>query len=148
MLPDSENPFAPPQTTSTVSPLGDGLTWSLGIREIVVAMVVLLVLGGSVAAFYALVENSMIPVEERLLVEVEEDLDGMMVASLLTAIFVLGIVLWNEGVLFSVGGLIALLLGTVIWGVATTVLFTPLSAIVIWVTVLLAVILGAVLLRR
>jgi len=148
MLPDSENPFAPPQTTSTVSPLGDGLTWSLGIREIVVALVVLLVLGGSVAAFYALVENSMIPAEERLLVEVEEDLDGMMVASLLTAIFVLGIVLWNEGVLFSVGGLIALLLGTVIWGVATAVLFTPLGALVIWVTVLLAVILGLVLLRR
>ena len=148
MLPDSENPFAPPQTTSTVSPLGDGLTWSLGIREIVVALVVLLVLGGSVAAFYALVENSMIPAEERLLVEVEEDLDGMMVASLLTAIFVLGIVLWYEGVLFSVGGLIALLLGTVIWGVATAVLFTPLGALVIWVTVLLAVILGLVLLRR
>ncbi|HOP78371.1 MAG TPA: hypothetical protein PLD05_12815 [Thermogutta sp.] len=148
MLPDSENPFAPPQTTSTVSPLGDGLTWSLGIREIVVALVVLLVLGGSVAAFYALVENSMIPAEERLLVEVEEDLDGMMVASLLTAIFVLGIVLWNEGILFSAGGLIALLLGTVIWGVATAVLFTPLGALVIWVTVLLAVILGLVLLRR
>jgi len=148
MLPDSENPFAPPQETSTVSPLGDQLTWSLGIREIVVAVVVLLVLGGGVATSYALIENSVIPIEKGMLAEAERDLGGMMVASLLTAIFVLGIVLWNEGILFSAGGLIALLLGTVIWGVATTVLFTPLGAIVIWVTVLLAVILGAVLLRR
>ncbi|HQF15260.1 MAG TPA: hypothetical protein PLS55_15325, partial [Thermogutta sp.] len=80
--------------------------------------------------------------------EAERDLGGMMVASLLTAILMLAIVLWNLGVLFSVGGLIALLLGTVIWGVATAVLFTPLGALVIWVTVLLAVILGLVLLRR
>ncbi|HPU05439.1 MAG TPA: hypothetical protein PLO20_02810, partial [Thermogutta sp.] len=81
MLPDSENPFAPPQATSTVSPLGDQLTWSLGIREIVVAVVVLLVLGGGVATSYALIENSVIPIEKGMLAEAERDLGGMMVAS-------------------------------------------------------------------
>ncbi len=149
MLPDSENPFAPPQETGTVLPLDDGLTWSLGVRELIVALVVLVIFCGGVAATHALIESSVIPIENGLLAaELEEDAGGLMVASLVTAILMLAIVLWNHGVLFSVGGLIALLLGTVIWGAAAAVLFTPFGAVVVWVTVLLAVILGVVLLRK
>jgi|YNPNPStandDraft_1061719.scaffolds.fasta_scaffold01692_13 hypothetical protein len=147
MLSDHENPFAPPRETNTPSPVSDGLVWNLGLREIVVA---LLVLFGFFAGFlisFVVSQGSVLPFN---LDEFDRG-DGfskMWGTAGLAGFFILGLLLWTRGVLFSIGGLLSLAVGVQMWIAAATVIVIPGGSLVVWGVAIIVTIFGAIFLRR
>jgi len=147
MLSDHENPFAPPRETNTPSPASDGLVWNLGLREIIVALIVLLGFFAGFLISFVVNQGSVLPFN---LDEFDRG-DGfskMWGAAGVAGFFILGLLLWTRGVLFSIGGLLALAVGVLIWVSAAVVIVMPGGSFVVWGVALIVTIFGTLFLRR
>jgi|GEM_PF-3322271 len=148
MLPDSENPFAPPREAAATSPVNDGLGWSLGVREMILTLVVLVAFPAGLATIYTLSQGSILPFDMESLSQLEQDLGAMMPAVAVASLLILAVLLWSQGVLFSVGGLITLIIGMAVWGYAGASVLMPGGGLVVWGSIVLVLILRIILLRR
>jgi hypothetical protein len=147
MLPDHENPFAPPRQTNTASPVSDGLVWNLGLREIIVALIVPLGFFAGFLVTSVVSQGSVLPFNLDQF-ERGASLSNMWGVAGISAFFLLGILLWTRGVLFSIGGLLALAVGVLIWVSAAVVIVMPGGSFVVWGVALVVMIVGAFVLRR
>lgn len=147
MLPNSENPFAPPRETGTPAPVSDILVWKLGLREVILALLVFLSFSAGFAVVFFVTHGSVLPfnLDE---FNGEDTLSNMWGGAGLTALFVLGIILWSRGVLFSIGGLLALVTGILMWILAAIVIVMPGGSLVVWGSTLVALVFGAIVVRR
>ena len=145
---DSENPFAPPREATGTAPINDGLWWKLGVREIILALVVLAGFPAGLATIYMLSQKSILPFDTQSLSEMEEDSAVIMPGVTVASLFILAVLLWRQGVLFSLGGLIALIMGMAMWGYAGASVLMPGGSLVVWGSIVLVLILSGVLLRR
>lgn len=147
MLPNSENPFAPPRETGTPSPVSDVLIWKLGLREVILALLVFLGFSAGFAVVFFVTHGSVLPFNPEEF-DGEYNLTNMWGGAGVTAFFVLGILLWSRGGLFSIGGLLALAIGILMWILAAMVIVMPGGSLVVWGSALVALVLGGILLRR
>lgn len=147
MSPDSENPFAPPRETNITGPVREGLSWSYGVREIILTLIVFFgFFGGFVVAFF-ISGGSMLPFDLDSTPDGGQALERMLAQASVAALFVLGLLLWNQQTLFSLGGLIALAIGLQMWIIAAVAVLMPSGSLLIWGIAVVVLILGRLLLR-
>lgn len=147
-----ENPYSPPLQSTAVSDLPQGETWRIGGSFLLLTLIVLAGLAASAFAFPQILTWPPlgVPLEkaEQILSQVQPPDERTMTGAVLLGLGTMAAVLWFQGVLLSIGGLISLVVGTLGWILCVYVIFSPWSWVGVWGLCVVVLILGPLLLPR